>query len=50
MSSIILFWGFVTYFPRFHHYVANLENSVIGCFKDLNADDDEKFLVSVLLL
>lgn len=37
-------------FPRFHHYVANLERNVIGCFKDLNLDDDEKFLLSVLLL
>lgn len=30
--------------------MANLQSSVVGCFEDLNLDDDEKFILLALLL
>lgn len=45
-----LFWGHDTYFLRCHHYMANLQSSVSGSFKDLNLDDDAKCILLVLLL
>lgn len=34
----LFFWEHETYFLRFHYFVANLQGSVIGCFKNLDLE------------